>query len=150
MKIVVDTNIIFSAMLNPSATIGQIIIYGQRHQQFEFFAPNLLKEEIKRHRNKIIEVSKSIEDTSFEDIRDEMFRCINFISEEQVPYEFWHDAIPLVRDTDMDDIAFVVLAEYLDAKLWTGDKKLMTGLEKHGFTRIVTTDDLSNMKFTDQ
>ncbi len=150
MKIIVDTNIIFSALLNPSTTIGQIIIYGQRHQQFDFFAPNLLKEEVKKHRNKIIEVSKSIDDTTFEDIRDEVFRCINFISEEQVPYTFWNDAIPLVRDTDMDDIAFVVLAEYLDAKLWTGDKKLITGLEKRGFARIITTDELSNMKFTDQ
>lgn len=150
MKIVVDTNIIFSAMLNPSATIGQIIIYGQRHQQFEFFAPNLLKEEIKRHRNKIIEVSKSIDDITFEDIRDEIFRCVNFISEEQIPFEFWHDAIPLVRDTDMDDIAFVALAEYLDAKLWTGDKKLLSGIEKRGFTRFITTDEISNMKFTDR
>lgn len=149
MRIVVDTNIIFSAMLNPLATIGQIIIYGQRHQQFEFFSPNLLKEEIKRHRNKMIEVSKHIDDTTFEDIRDEMFRCINFISEEQIPYEFWQIAIPLVRDVDMDDIAFVALAEYLDAKLWTGDKKLLAGLEKQGFTRIVTIDELSNMKFTD-
>lgn len=86
MKVVVDTNIIFSAMLNPSATIGQIILYGQRHRQFEFFAPNLLKDEIKRHRNKIIEVSKSIDDTTFEDIRDEIFRCIDFITEEQIPF----------------------------------------------------------------
>jgi predicted nucleic acid-binding protein len=149
MKIVVDTNIVFSAILNPSATIGQIIIYGQRYQQLGFFAPNLLKEEIRRHRNKIIEVSKSIDDTTFEDIRDEMFRCINFVSEEQVPYEFWHNAIPFVRDIDMDDIAFVALAEYLDAKLWTGDKKLLLGLEKLGFTRVVTTDEISNIKFTD-
>lgn len=63
---------------------------------------------------------------------------------------FWHDAIPLVRDTDMDDIAFVALAEYLDAKLWTGDKKLLSGIEKRGFTRFITTDEISNMKFTDR
>ena len=50
----------------------------------------------------------------------------------------------------MDDIAFVVLAEYLDAKLWTGDKKLLVGLEKHGFKRIVTTEELSSMRFFDQ
>lgn len=136
-------------MLNPSASIGQILIYGQRHQQFEFFAPNLLKEEIKRHRLKLIEVSKSVRDSTFEDIRDEIFRCVNFISEEQVPYKFWHDAIPLVRGIDMDDIAFVALAEYLDAKLWSGDKKLLSGLESRGFTRMMTTDEMSDMKFRD-
>lgn len=148
MKIVVDTNIVFSAILNPLATVGQVIIYGQWHKRFDFFAPNLLKEEIKKHRSKIIEVSKSIDATTFEDIRDEIFECIHFISEEQIPYEYWHNAVPLVRDVDMDDIAFVALAEYLDAKLWSGDKKLITGLRKSGFSRILTTDDISDINFT--
>ena len=149
MRVVVDTNIVFSAMLNPSATIGQIIIYGQRHQQFEFFAPNLLKEEIKRHRGRLIQASKAIDETTFEDIRDEMFSCIQFISEEQIPYEFWNNAIPFVRDVDMDDIAFVALAEYLDGRLWTRDKKLLSGLEKRGFPNIITTEEIANMNFTD-
>jgi predicted nucleic acid-binding protein len=35
MRIVVDTNIVFSAMLNPSSMMGKIIIYGQQKQQFE-------------------------------------------------------------------------------------------------------------------
>jgi predicted nucleic acid-binding protein len=149
MSIIVDTNIVFSAMLNPSATIGQIIIYGQRNQQFEFFAPNLLKEEIKRHRGKIIQASRAMDETTFEDIRDEIFSCIHFISEEQIPYEFWNNAIPFVRDVDMDDIAFVALTAYLDGKLWTGDKKLLSGLEKSGFSPIITTEEIANMNFSD-
>ncbi len=150
MRIVVDTNVVFSALLNPSATVGQIIIYGQRQQQFEFFAPNLLREEIKRHRAKIIEFSKSIDEQTFEDIKDEIFSCINFISEEQIPYDLWHNTIPLVRDTDMDDLAFVVLAEYLDTKLWAGDKKLQVGLEKLGYNRIISTEELWGMNFFDR
>lgn len=150
MKIVVDTNIVFSAMLNPSSAIGKIIIFGQKHHQLHFFAPQLLKEEVKRHRSKIIEASQYINDAIFEDIRDEVFRCVNFISEEQIPFDFWHEAIPFVRDTDMDDIAFVTLAEYLDARLWTGDKRLTTGLEKTGFKRIITTEEILNTKFQDQ
>ena len=47
MKIVVDTNIVFTALLNPDAKIGQILIYGQK--RFEFYAPQLLKEEIRKH-----------------------------------------------------------------------------------------------------
>ncbi len=145
MKIVVDTNIIFSAILNPSATIGQILIYGQR--QFDFFAPNLVKDEIKRHRSKLILLSGNINNVTFEDIREEIFSCLKFVSEEQIPFDFWHNAIPIVRDTDMDDIAFVVLSEYLDARLWTGDKKLSTGIEKHGFNRGIITEELSKMRF---
>ena len=98
MKIVVDTNLVFSAMLNPTATIGQVLIYGQRH--FNFYAPNLLREEIKRHRSKLITLAKHLDESTFEDIRDEIFSCIQFISEEQIPFDYWHQAIPLVRDTD--------------------------------------------------
>ena len=142
MKIVVDTNVIFSALLSPSGKIGQILIYGQR--QFEFYAPNLVKVEVKRHRAKIIQLGE-LTDPDFEDTRDDIFDCLNFISEEQIPYQYWQEAIPLVRDTDMDDIAFVVLSEYLDAQLWTGDKKLLKGLTNMGFTKGVTTDEIYSL-----
>lgn len=142
MKIVVDTNVIFSAILSPSGKIGQILIYGQR--QFEFYAPNLVKVEVKRHRAKIIQLGE-LTDPDFEDTRDDIFDCLNFISEEQIPYQYWQEAIPLVRDTDMDDIAFVVLSEYLDAQLWTGDKKLLKGLTNMGFTKGVTTDEIYSL-----
>ncbi len=148
MKIVVDTNIVFSAILNPAATIGQVLIYGQR--QFDFYAPNLVKEEIKRHRQKIIALAEHVDESTFEDIRDEIFSCLHFISEEQIPFDYWHTAISIVRDTDIDDIAFVVLAEYLDAKLWTGDKKLKNGLEKQGFKRAITTDEIFKINFEDK
>lgn len=142
MKIIVDTNVVFSAILSPSGKIGQILIYGRK--QFEFYAPNLVKVEVKRHRNKIIQLGE-LTDTDFEDTRDDIFDCLTFISEEQIPYEYWQEAIPLVRDTDMDDIAFVVLSEYLDAQLWTGDKKLLKGLSSMGFTKGVTTDEIYGM-----
>jgi len=142
MKIIVDTNVVFSAILSPSGKIGQILIYGRK--QFEFYAPNLVRIEVKRHRDRIIRLGE-LTDTDFEDTRDDIFDCLNFISEEQIPYEYWQEAIPLVRDTDMDDIAFVVLSEYLDAQLWTGDKKLLKGLSNMGFTKGVTTDEIYGM-----
>lgn len=139
MKIIVDTNVVFSAILSPSGKIGQILIFGRK--QFEFYAPNLVKVEVKRHRDKIIWLGE-LTDSDFEDTRDDIFDCLNFISEEQIPYEYWQEAIPLVRDTDMDDIAFVVLSQYLDEQLWTGDKKLLKGLSNMGFTKGVTTDEI--------
>ena len=56
MKIIVDTNVVFSAILSPSGKIGQILIYGRK--QFEFYAPNLVKIEVKRHRDKIIQMGE--------------------------------------------------------------------------------------------
>jgi len=39
--------------------------------------------------------------------------------------------------------------QYLDGKLWTGDKKLLSGLEKSGFSPIITTEEIANMNFSD-
>jgi predicted nucleic acid-binding protein len=142
MRIIVDTNVVFSAILTSSGKIGQILIYGNK--QFEFYAPNLVKIEVKRHRDKLIQMGELTEE-DFEDNRDDIYSCITFISEEQIPYDYWHNAIPLVRKTDMDDIAFVVLAKYLDAQLWTGDKKLLKGLTSMGFTKGVTTEYMYNL-----
>jgi predicted nucleic acid-binding protein len=139
MKVVVDTNVIFSAILSSSGKIGQLLLFGRK--KIEFYAPNLVKVEVKRHRDKLIRLGE-FTDGDFEDTRDDIFECLKFISEEQIPYEYWHNALPLVRDTDMDDIAFVVLSEYLNARLWTGDKKLRQGLEAMGYNRGILTDEL--------
>lgn len=139
MKIIVDTNIVFSAILSSSGKIGQLLFYGRN--QFDFYTPNLLKTEIKKHQVKIMGLGELILE-DFEATRDDIFTCINFVTEDQIPYDYWYEAIPFVRDTDMDDIAFVVLSEYLNAKLWTGDKELISGLKNMGFVNVITTDEL--------
>ena len=52
----------------------------------------------------------------------------------------------LVRDVDMNDIAFVTLAEFLGVKIWTGDRELIKGLAKKGFSNFITTDELSKLR----
>jgi predicted nucleic acid-binding protein len=42
----------------------------------------------------------------------------------------------------MDDIAFVAMSEYLDTRLWTGDKELIKGLTAKGFERCISTKEL--------
>jgi predicted nucleic acid-binding protein len=55
-------------------------------------------------------------------------------------------AANLVRDIDMNDIAFVALAEFKSVKLWTGDKELMRGLARKGYTDFVTIDELFKLR----
>lgn len=139
MKIVVDTNVVFSAILNSSGKIGQILMFAR--PRFTFYAPQLVKLEIRRHQEKILALG-GYSLTDFEDIRDEVFGCITFVSEEQIPFHYWQEAVPIVREVDMDDIAFVVLTNYLDANLWTGDKKLLDGISKTGFVKGMSTVDI--------
>lgn len=72
----------------------------------------------------------------------QVFREISFISDQQIPYEYWANSIPLVREVDMDDLPFVALANYLDGQLWTGDMQLLNGLSAKGFQKGITTEEL--------
>jgi len=49
MKIVVDTNIVFSAILNTQSRIGQILINGSEY--FDYYSVGLLKHEIIKHKS---------------------------------------------------------------------------------------------------
>jgi predicted nucleic acid-binding protein len=60
--IIVDTNIIFSAILNAQSNIGEILF--NNNEQFEFYTSDYLREEIERHLKKIIALSKMLRRTS--------------------------------------------------------------------------------------
>ena len=55
MKIVIDTNIIFSAILSSQGKIGNLIINGSNF--FTFYTVGLLKDEIAEHKEKILKIS---------------------------------------------------------------------------------------------
>jgi len=57
-----------------------------------------------------------------------------------------HIGVNLTSDVDADDIAFVALTLHLDAQLWTGDKRLIRGLAAKGFDRVVTTQDIIDLR----
>jgi predicted nucleic acid-binding protein len=65
-----------------------------------------------------------------------------------LPITVISEARQLVRDIDMDDFAFVALANYLNAFLWTGDRVLIDGLRKKGYRNIISTLEL--IKLTEE
>ena len=56
MKLVIDTNIVFSALLNPNSTIGDLLLNYQ--DEITYFAPELLLTEIDKYASKIQTYSK--------------------------------------------------------------------------------------------
>jgi predicted nucleic acid-binding protein len=139
VKIVVDTNIIFSAILNSNGKIGDLLLNSGRY--IDFYSADYLRIEISNNYDKLVDISKQPIDKI---IKTQYFitKGIKFISEEQVAPNYWRSAYDLVKDVDLDDIAFVALSKQLRCKLWTGDKVLTTGLHKKGFTNIITTSEL--------
>ncbi|MEO6852065.1 MAG: PIN domain-containing protein [Mucilaginibacter sp.] len=142
MKLIVDTNIVFSTLLNPHSAIGEILMNIQ--DEFTFFAPELLKEELKRYTPKIAAYSK-LSQIDLIDIEKAVFSTIIFVSEETISEKSWIRAFDLTKNIDEDDTPFIALGIELDAKLWTGDKVLSNGLAKKGVDIVVTTADLKKL-----
>jgi predicted nucleic acid-binding protein len=142
VNIIVDTNIVFSTLLNPHSAIGEILMNIQ--DEFTFFAPELLKEELKRYAPKIIAYSK-LDRKALSDIEELVLSTITFVQEESISEESWIQAFDLTKDIDEDDTPFVALGIEINAKLWTGDKILSKGLAKKGIDITITTVDLRKL-----
>jgi len=142
VKIVVDTNIIFSALLNTNGTIGEILINSK--DSFEFYSCNYMRYEIQKHWEKLKKISK-LSDQQLTDAQFHLFSRLNFVNEDLIPDSIWEKAYLLAKDIDVDDTDFVALTLYIKGTLWTGDKELYNGLKNKGFKKIYNTFNLTNI-----
>jgi predicted nucleic acid-binding protein len=143
MRFIVDTNVAFSAILNTESKIGDLLMNS--HGIFEFHSCDTLRTELEAHKGRLLEISGMNE----EQLDQSIYQITNQIiltNEALIPFEYWMKAANLVRDTDMNDIAFLALAELMGAKLWTGDKELLKGLVKKGFLNFTTTEELYQLR----
>ncbi len=140
MKVIVDTNIVFSAILNTNSRIGKILI--KSNGPFQFYSCDFLKEEIYKHRVKIQKITKLSE---IEVLELEMLVTNNiiFINEGLISQKTKNSAEKMLKNIDLADVPFVALAKELNAKLWTGDKKLIEGLKAQKFTNCIGTIELA-------
>ncbi len=126
MKIVVDTNIIFSCLLNTNSSIGDLIFNSK--DTFEFYSCDYMRFEIRKHWTKLKKISK-LKETDLQNSYDKTLAHINFINEELIESVTWQKAEEIVSQIDVDDIDFVALTRHLESALWTGDKKLYERLQ---------------------
>ena len=130
MKIVVDTNIIFSATLSKNSIFREIL----SNNNFDFFAPKILYEEILNNLDKISLYSKE-SPSEVINYLSKILQRINFINLELIPDDIYIKAYELCNDYDAEDTPFVALSLHLDALLWTGDK-IKNHLKKKGFDKF--------------
>ena len=139
MKIVVDTNIVFSALLYSTSTIGQILLDPET--DFKFYTCNYMPVEIKRHWNKLKSLS-SLSDAELKKLYSYLVKRIELVKENSIPVKHFLRAENLVKEFDVDDTDFVALAIHLKGLLWTGDKRLYNGLKKNNFDRVINTNEI--------
>jgi predicted nucleic acid-binding protein len=139
MKLIVDTNIVFSGILNSESNISRIRVYSDH--QFQFFAPGFLKDEIQTHRPKLRKYLK-LENSKIDELIALTTSRINFINETVIPEKFWKEATTQLASIDPNDTPFVALTKYIKGTLWTGDKLLLRGLRSKTKIKVITTAEV--------
>ena len=136
MIVITDSNILFSALKSPNGMVAKILTHKSNIQ---FYAPDYLIDEIKRHAGKISDNKKEVLKRL-----EILLEGIEIINVEDIPKENVLQAIEIVRDIDIDDAFFVALYLFKKHKIWTSDKVLIKGLEEKGYKICVTTNELKS------
>jgi len=128
---VVDTNLIFSALITKASKIREILFENSRN----FYSPNFLITEIYKHKDKLIKNSK-LDESEFYLYFNGIIEQIKFVPTDFIGIESRRKAYDLCKDIDIKDTPFVALSIDLDIPIWTGDKKLKEGLKSKGFNNF--------------
>ena len=139
MRVVVDTNIVFSAILNTNSKISRIIL--QPKSRLNLYSTSQLEYELAEHWGKLKKISK-YSDIELQQVSSLIISRIRFINVELIPEKLFIKAEKLTRDIDIDDTEFVALTEHVRGRLWTGDKELIKGLRKKNWDYPLSTDEL--------
>ena len=131
--IVVDTNIIFSALINKNSKIATFLLEPNQ----ALVMPKYGFVELFKHKEKICAVSKHSQEEILE-ILYELMRHIDFFDENSISASALSNAWELVKDIDPKDMLFVALTLEVEGLLWTGDTKLSTQLKSKGFNFFYT------------
>jgi predicted nucleic acid-binding protein len=130
-SVVVDTNLIFSALIPKASKIREIIF----ESNLNFYSPNFLITEIYKHKNKLLKCSKLTE-SDFYIYFNGIIERIKFVPTDFIGKESRQKAYDLCKDIDLKDTPFIALSIDLGIPLWTGDHKLKDGLRLKGYNNF--------------
>lgn len=138
MEVVVDTNILFSALLRQESRFAAILL----RVEYQFFVGESVLVELFKHKEKVLKASRLVDDDLVR-LYHVLLRRLTLFKEDLISPEHWRAAYELCRGVDEADTPHVALALELDAPLWTGDAKLRNGLLSRGFDRFFSPESLS-------
>lgn len=134
MKIVIDSNIIFSALISGKE------LYVDIFKALQIYVPDFMFYEIVKYEDRIIKKTKIPDEFTF--FIRELFSEITVIPKFGISKENYEKALSLCEDIDPKDTPYLALSIELDIPLWTNDKKLIKGLLDKGYKKIITTEEI--------
>lgn len=118
MKIVIDSNILFSALIKDSTTRRIILEYEDT-----FLFPSIIFEELEKYKYVLLNKS-GMSKKEFEELFYLIMNKVLIISEESLN-KYKEEAFNIIKDIDVNDVLFVACTlAYSNAILWSNDKRL--------------------------
>jgi putative PIN family toxin of toxin-antitoxin system len=128
-KVIIDTNILFSALLGKSKYIREAILSDN---EVTFYSCKFVFVELFKYKDKI-QSKSSLEEDEILELLHALLSKIKIFNEETVTDESLNKAYSLCKDVDEKDTPFVAITIELSGFLWTKDIKLKEGLKSKGF-----------------
>lgn len=118
MNIVIDSNVLFSALIKNSLTRKMILLYTGK-----FLFPSFIFDELEKHKGELVEKS-GMGAKQFEMLLTILLQKVQIVPTD-ILLSYEKKAYDTVKDIDPDDILFIVCAlAHPDSILWSDDKKL--------------------------
>jgi predicted nucleic acid-binding protein len=130
--VVVDTNILFSALLSADGHQRGVLI---SEGDVRFYCCRFSVVELFKHKQRLVELSRLTEGDILEAL-SVILRRLTFHDELSLSRASVDEGDRLCADLDPKDTPFVALTIELGGRLWTGDKALVRGLRAKGFDRF--------------
>ena len=138
MIVIADSSIVFSSLYTPHGVIASIL---KNKGRIQFIAPDFLFQEAFNHLPEIVKYTGKTKRQVIKEL-NKLTADIVFCPVDEIPKKHIYKAIELVKDIDIDDTFFVALHFYKGHQIWTGDTRLINGLEKKGYNICITTETL--------
>jgi putative PIN family toxin of toxin-antitoxin system len=137
-RVVVDSNILFSALLKE----GQLAAFlTQKRDSIQFITSDYLVEEIHSHWYKLVELS-SLSESQLNVAWSKLIKTLHFVNPQAIDPNVFAEAFRICKQVDEKDTIFVAIALDNQCNLLTGDKKLRNGLERQGYFICISIKEL--------
>ena len=135
MRVVLDTNILFSALIKDSTTRKLILEY-----EGIFLFPEYIFEEAEKHKDEIV-LKSGMSADEFNKLLALILRKLIIVPSEVLePYR--HEAHEIVKDIDVNDTLFVACAlAYKESIIWSND----SALKKQSRIKVINTTEATEL-----
>ncbi|MEA2036482.1 MAG: PIN domain-containing protein [Nanoarchaeota archaeon] len=135
MNIVIDSNILFSALIKNSLTRKLILEY-----EGYFLFPGFIFNEMEKHKDELMKKCGMLR-SDFNKLFQQILNKVVVVPS-KVLTQYREEAVRIVKEIDIDDALFIACAlAYPNSVLWSDDKKL----KKQSEVKIFNTNEIKSI-----